>query len=82
MLGDSLPSHGQPSAEFTERLTIFCMQPVEQIPPVHVGQSSKDNVIIHLRDMQPSGYLSSAIMQPNGCVSSMLGKCSGIAYPF
>src|SRR5271165_537704 len=27
MLGDSLPSHGQPSAELAERLTIFRMQP-------------------------------------------------------
>jgi hypothetical protein len=58
MLGDSLPSHSQPSAEFAERLTIFRMQPVEQMPAVHVGQSSKDNVIIHLRDMQPSDCIS------------------------
>jgi hypothetical protein len=58
MLGDSLPSHGQPSAEFAERLTIFRMQPIEQMPAVRVGQSSKDSVIIHPRDMQPFGYLS------------------------
>jgi hypothetical protein len=58
MLGDSLPSHGQPSAEFAERLTIFRMQPIEQMPAVRVGQSSKDSVIIHPRDMQPFGSLS------------------------
>jgi hypothetical protein len=58
MLGDCLPSHGQPSAEFAERLAIFRMQLVEQMPAVHVGQGSKDSVILHLRDMQPSDYLS------------------------
>src|SRR5580693_4924773 len=58
MLGDSLPSHGQPSAEFAERLTIFRMQPIEQMPAVRVGQSSKDSIIIHPRDMQPFGSLS------------------------
>jgi hypothetical protein len=39
-------------------LTIFRMQPIEQMPAVRVGQSSKDSVIIHPRDMQPFGYLS------------------------
>jgi hypothetical protein len=58
MLRDCLAGHLQPLAQFTKRLAISAVQPIQQPPTASIGQSAKHNVLFHASNMEPFGYLT------------------------
>jgi hypothetical protein len=60
MLGDCLACHVQSLTQFTERLAVLRVEPVQQPAAVHICQSSKNRVVVNPENMQPFSYLSSS----------------------
>jgi len=53
MLGDCLACHVQSLTQFTERLAVLRVEPVQQPAAVHICQSSKNRVVVNPENMQP-----------------------------